>query len=187
MQVARTPFSMHGLPGRDAGTRRSEQPSAAAGSLPGAGRAAPFLSVLQHRPGLLDVLGTHDDLCGHGAYGVNGRHIFVADHRPDPCAVEHGFRDLGFCDGVVFRQYNHGFVLHNLSVFVGYLKLGILLIKCKSPATNSAEISLSLLCDKFEELRPCLNSSICTYIPNIRSSTAPRPSSRSSNAPKHWG
>ena len=102
-------------------------------------------------------------------------------------ADEHGFRDLGFCDGVVFRQYNHGFVLHNLSVFVGYLKLGILLIKCKSPATNSAEISLSLLCDKFEELRPCLNSSICTYIPNIRSSTAPRPSSRSSNAPKHWG
>ena len=35
------------LPGRDAGTRRSEQPSAAAGSLPSAGRAAPFLSVLR--------------------------------------------------------------------------------------------------------------------------------------------
>ena len=103
VQPARTPFSMHGLPGRDAGTRRSEQPSAAAGSLPGAGRAAPFLSVLKHRPGLLGVLGTHNDLCGHGAYGINGRHIFVADHRPDACAVEHRFGYLGFGDGVVFR------------------------------------------------------------------------------------
>ena len=31
-------------------------------------------------------------------------------------------------------------VLHSFSFFVGYLKLSILLIKCKTPATNSPEI-----------------------------------------------
>lgn len=93
-----------------------------------------FLSVVEHRLRLLVVLFADDNLGGHGPYRVDGRHVFVADRRPDTGAVEHRLGDLGLCDGVVLRQYNQRVVLHNFPVLVGYLKLSILLIKCKSPA-----------------------------------------------------
>ena len=89
---------------------------------------------MQHRAGLFVVFLADDDLSGHGADRIDGRHIFVADRRPDAGAVEHGFADFGFRDGVVLRQYNQSVVLHNFPVLVGYLKLSILLIKCKTPA-----------------------------------------------------
>ena len=52
---------------------------------------------------LLGFLLADVELCGHGSYVLYGRHKFLADHRPDTCAVEHRFGDLGFGDGVVFR------------------------------------------------------------------------------------
>lgn len=72
---------------------------------------------------LLVVLFADDNLGGHGPYRVDGRHVFVADRRPDTGAVEHRLGDLGLCDGVVLRQYNQRVVLHNSSVFGSVFKV----------------------------------------------------------------
>ena len=105
------PNDAPGTPGGDESGRRKREGRPVGGptapaikqELPEVPEALAVLSVPQHRFGFLGVLLTDDDLCGHGAYGINGRHIFVADHRPDACAVEHRFGYLGFGDGVVFR------------------------------------------------------------------------------------
>ena len=93
----------YGLIGRPLGHSASAAYFAAKFEREGIADCAYALYELPDIGALEGLLARTPDLCGHGAYGVYGRHIFVADHRPDTCAVEHRFGDLGFGDGVVFR------------------------------------------------------------------------------------